>query len=110
MKQLANQQFISLGENSNVHKVLIDACRRAGFTPNISILSNDMKYYEKLVESGIGIGIERNTPQNLLRRNIAYLDVTDFDEEAIVYAYFKKHSAYGNVGQFLQFLKTKDFI
>ena len=110
MKQLANQQFISLGENSNVHKVLIDACRRAGFTPNISILSNDMKYYEKLVESGIGIGIERNTPQNLLRRNIAYLDVTDFEEETTVYAYFKKHSAYGNVGQFLQFLKTKDFI
>lgn len=110
MKQLANQQFISLGESSNVHKVLLEACRRAGFSPNISILSNDMKYYEKLVESGIGIGIERNTPQNLLRRNIAYLDVTDFEEEAIVYAYFKKHSAYGNVGQFLQFLKTKDFI
>ena len=110
MKQLANQPFISLGENSNIHKVLLDACRRAGFTPNIAILSNDMKYYEKLVESGIGIGIERNTPQNLLRRNIAYLDVTDFEEEAVVYAYFKKHSAYGNVGQFLQFLKTKDFI
>ena len=110
MKQLANQQFISLGENSNIHKILMHACQQAGFNPNISILSNDMKYYEKLVESGIGIGIERNNPKNLLQRNIAYLDVADFDEEAVVYAYFKKHSAYGNMEQFLQFLKSKDFI
>jgi len=110
MKQLSGQRFISLGSHSNVHKSLIAACRRAGFSPNIAIRSNDMKYYEKLVESGIGIGIERNNLKSLQQRNIAYLDVSDFDEEAAVYAYFKKETAYGNVERFLQFLSSKDFL
>lgn len=110
MKQLANQQFISLGEQSHMHKTLMDACKKAGFTPNIIVRSNDMKYYEKLVESGIGIGIERDNPKSLQTRKIAYLDVADFVEESAVYAYFKKESAYGNVEQFLHFLSSKDFL
>lgn len=110
MKQLASQPFISLGQSSNMHKILVDACKRAGFSPNIAIFSNDMKYYEKLVESGIGIGIERNNPSSLRWRNIAYLEVADFQEESTVYAYFKRETAYGNVEQFLQFLQSKDFL
>lgn len=110
MKQLSSQQFITLGEQSNMHKILIDACKKAGFSPNISIRSNDMKYYEKLVDSGIAIGVERDNAKNLQTRNIAYLDVSDFAEESVVFAYYKKESAYGNVEQFLQFLKLKDFM
>lgn len=110
MKQLSNQQFITLGEQSNMHKILIDACKKAGFSPNISIRSNDMKYYEKLVDSGIAIGVERDNAKNMQLRNIAYLDVSDFAEESVVFAYYKREAAYGNVEQFLQFLKSKDFI
>ena len=110
MKQLSSQQFITLGEQSNMHKILIDACKKAGFSPNISIRSNDMKYYEKLVDSGIAIGVERDNAKNLQTRNIAYLDVSDFAEESVVFAYYKRESAYGNVEQFLQFLKLKDFM
>lgn len=110
MKQLSSQQFITLGEQSHMHKILLDACKKAGFLPNISIRSNDMKYYEKLVESGIAIGVERDTPKNLRLRNIAYLDVSDFAEESVVFAYYKKESAYGNIEQFLRFLSSKDFM
>lgn len=110
MKQLASQQFITLGEQSHVHKILLDACKKAGFRPNISIRSNDMKYYEKLVESGIGIGVERDNPKNIQLRNIAYLDVADFVEESVVFAYYKKEAAYGNIEQFLKFLSSKEFI
>lgn len=110
MRQLSSQQFITLGEQSHMHKLLLDACKKAGFCPNISIRSNDMKYYEKLIESGIGIGVERNNPKSIQQRNIAYLDISDFVEESIVFAYFKKEAAYGNVQQFLQFLYRKDFI
>lgn len=109
MKQLADQQFITLGEQSHMHKLLLDACKKAGFQPNISIRSNDMKYYEKLVDSGIGIGVERNNPSSMRHRNIAYLDVSDFVEDSVVFAYYKKESAYGNIAQFLQFLGSKDF-
>lgn len=110
MKQLENQQFISLGEQSNMHKVLMNACRKAGFSPNISLRSNDMKYYEKLIESGIGIGIERDNPKSLETRSIAYLDVSDFDAESAVCAYYRKESLYGNVEQFLQFISQKDYL
>ena len=104
MQQLSTQQFITLGEQSHMHKILLDACRKAGFRPNIAIRSNDMKYYEKLVDSGIGIGLERNNPKSLRQRNIAYLDVFDFLEESVVFAYYRKEAAYGNLEQFLQFL------
>lgn len=110
MRQLSNQSFISLGEQSHMHKILLNACKKAGFSPSICVRSNDMKYYEKLVESGIGIGIERDKPKSMRTRNIAYLDVSDFYEESVVCAYFKKEAAYGNVEQFLMFLRSKDFI
>ena len=110
MRQLVHQPFISLGENSNMHKILINACNRAGFTPDICVLSNDMKYYEKLIESGIGIGIERHNPKSLQVRNIAYLDVSDFNEESTIFAYYKKTTPRSNISQFLQFLSDKDFI
>lgn len=110
MKQLASQQFITLGEQSHMHKILLDACKKAGFRPHISIRSNDMKYYEKLVDSGIAIGVERENPRNMQLRSIAYLDVSDFVEETVVYAYYKREIAYGNVEQFLQFLSSKDFM
>ena len=110
MKQLENQQFISLGEQSNMHKVLMNACKKAGFSPNISLRSNDMKYYEKLIESGIGIGIERDNPKSLEKRSIAYLDVSDFEAESAVCAYCRKESLYGNVEQFLQFISQKDYV
>ena len=89
---------------------LLDACKKAGFQPDISIRSNDMKYYEKLVDSGIGIGVERNNPGSMRQRNIAYLDVSDFVEDSVVFAYYKKEAAYGNIEQFLQFLSSKDFM
>lgn len=110
MRQLVHQPFISLGEGSNMHKILLNACNRAGFTPDICVLSNDMKYYEKLIESGIGIGIERHNPKSLQIRNIAYLDVSDFNEESTVYAYYKKTNSHSSINQFLQFLTSKDFI
>lgn len=110
LKQLAGQQFITLGEQSHVHKILLDACKKAGFQPNISIRSNDMKYYEKLVDSGIGIGVERHNPASMRHRNIAYLDVSDFVEDSVVFAYYQKEIAYGNIAQFLQFLNSKDFL
>lgn len=110
MKQLAKQPFISLGEQSHMHKILLSACKKAGFSPIICVRSNDMKYYEKLVESGIGIGIERDNPKSMRTRSIAYLDVADFSEESVVCAYFKKEAAYGNVEQFLTFLNSKDFL
>ena len=37
LRQLSNQKFISMGEDSNMHKILTQACKRAGFAPDIAI-------------------------------------------------------------------------
>ncbi len=104
LKDLSDMPFISIGEQSNMHKILINACHRAGFYPNIAVQSNDMKCFEKMVESGMGIGLGRERVLNLYDK-IKYLDVLDFDEKYSVYAYYKHSENYGNVKHFLSFLK-----
>jgi len=105
MKDLQNKSFVSWGEGSNMHAILERCCQRTGFTPNIAVMSNDMKCHEKLIESGLGIGLARESAQR--NGKIRALDIKDFDEVYTVYAYYKKKAAYGNVSLFLEFLKDK---
>ena len=107
MAQLRSEEFISLGEESNMTQILLRACRAAGFTPNIAVSSNDIKCYEKLVAAGMGIGLERQRSPEESDGRTAYLDVTDFHEEYVVCVYYKEQAAYGNVEKFLQFLREK---
>ena len=107
LKQLYNQPFVCLNEKSNMHKILIQACNRAGFSPNIVAQINDIQCHEKLIASGIGIGLGRESSYISGTDNIAFLDVTDFDERYEVYAYYDKQTAYGNVKRFLEFLEKK---
>ena len=102
LKQLSTQPFISWGEQSNMHKILLRACNNAGFTPNIIVHSNDIACNERLIGSGIGIGLGSTTT-----KNTTFLDISDFDERYTVYCYYKSQSNYGNVEHFLNFLKSK---
>lgn len=105
LRQLAGEDFISMGEQSNTHRILEEACKSAGFTPNIAVSSNDIKCHEKLLASGIGIGLIRDSGQT--PPEIAYLDVADFAADYEVCAYYNQQAAYGNILHYLNFLKTK---
>lgn len=107
LKQLSKTPFVSWGEKSNMHKILINACKNAGFTPDIAVMSNDMKCHEKLIESGLGIGLARENSKGYTKGKMKALNVTDFDEIYSVCSYYKKQAAYGNVKLFLNFLKTQ---
>ncbi len=107
LKQLADQPFVSIGENNSMHKILMNACQKAGFTPNIIVQSNDLQCNRKFVKSGVGIGLSREYPLAKPSHGVEYLDVADFNESQAVYGYYKKDSAYGNVEHFLNFLKSK---
>ena len=107
LKQLANQPFVSIGENNGMHRILMNACERAGFVPNIVVQSNDLQCNRKFVEAGIGIGLGREYPKSTRSDKVEYLDVVDLNETQTICAYYKKQSAYGNVEHFLKFLKSK---
>ncbi len=103
--QLAEKPFVTIGENNGLHKILIGACKRAGFVPNIVVQSNDLRCVQKCVEAGVGIGLGREYPHSKRSPGIEYLDVTDFNATQTICGYYKKQSAYGNVEHFLRFLQ-----
>lgn len=107
LASLKNEHFISFGEQSNTHRILINACDRAGFSPNIAVQCNDINCHEKLVESGIGIGIGFDYGKKPISDKVCFLNVADFNERYDVYCYYKKNAYYGNVKHFLDFLKNK---
>ena len=107
LKQLANQPFVSIGENNSMHKILLDTCERAGFVPNIVVQSNDLRCNQNFIAADVGLGLGRDYPGASLPENMVYLDVVDFNEKQNICGYYKKQAAYGNVEHFLKFLKTR---
>lgn len=107
LKQLAKEDFISIGENNSMNKILISACKKAGFTPKIAVKSNDISCYIKCVEAGVGIGLSREKQKGISSKNTRYLSVVDFDVSQTICSYYKPQANYGNVEHFLKFLKSK---
>lgn len=103
MKQLRDASFISMGEESNLHKLLLATCKQAGFTPRIVAVCNDLECYEKMIAGGMGIAIGREQAGSA---GIAYLDVRDFDERYTLYCYHKAPAAHSAVKSFVEFLNT----
>ena len=106
LKDLASESFISWGENSNMHKILMRACSSAGFYPKIAVHSNDNECYEKFVKAGVGIGLGRENYEKDYP-SVKYLDVTDFNERYIVYCYYNPLTLIGSVKKFIEFLKEQ---
>ena len=106
LRQLKNQPFVSIGENNGMHKILMQACEKAGFVPNIVVQTNDLACNRKCVEAGVGIGLAREYPGAYLSPGCSYLSVTDFNETQDVFAFFKKEALYGNVEHFIKFLQN----
>lgn len=107
LSQLCHRPFILMDTNSNMHKILNKACVRAGFTPNVAILCNDIECYDKFIKNGLGIGIGQQNVSGS-EDGIADLNVADFKEHYTVYAYYSKKEYYGKVKNFVEFLKSKE--
>ncbi len=103
LRALRSQPFISLGDNSNMHRMLVRTCRHAGFTPKVVARINDITCHDKMIASGMGIGLGRENDGN---EGVAYLDIADFNERYVVHAYYKNKSAHKNLEHFLNYLKA----
>ncbi|MBQ2865737.1 MAG: LysR family transcriptional regulator [Clostridia bacterium] len=107
LRDLCSRAFVSFGEHTSTHKMLVDACKKQGFTPDFAVQTNDLQCYTKYVEAGIGIGFGRFDAGDPVSRNIRYLDVVDFTARQTVYVIFDPHQDHGNVREFLEFLRSK---
>ena len=108
LKQLCNQHFITFGEKSNLHKILMNSCKRAGFTPDIVIKVNDHVCYQKCIASGLVLGLSRDYAHKPRDNKTTFLDVKDFNERQTICAFYKKEANYGYVKHFLDFIRSKE--
>ena len=108
LKELKDQPFVSIGENNGLTKILTNACKRVGFTPNFAVHSNDVSCTKKCVEAGVGIGLARIKCHQNPSPDVCYLDISDFNETQTLCVYYKKSAAYGNVEHFLRYLTSEE--
>lgn len=56
LRSLKNELFIGFGENNKGHDVLVERCRKAGFTPQMGMQTQDMQLIEEMCRQGMGVG------------------------------------------------------
>ena len=108
LNQLCKQPFILMDTNGNMKRILVEACNRVGFHPQISVECNDIECYEKFLKCNMGIGIGRQSKDSAETiSGVVDLDVCDFKERYTLYAYYVENEYYGKVKNFVEFIKNK---
>jgi len=108
LNQLCKQPFILMDTNGNMKRILVEACNRAGFHPQISVVCNDIECYEKFLKCNMGIGIGRQSEDSAeALQGVVDLNVCDFKERYTLYAYYVEKEYYGKVKSFVEFIKNK---
>ena len=105
LRQLRHEAFVTMGENSNMHRVLVRACKNAGFEPRVVCCVNDTGCYKQCVQSGMGIGLFKPTDTEAMP-GFTLLDITDFNERQAIYVYYKR-SAPESILRFVSYLKDQ---
>ena len=104
LKELSKMPFVLMSQHGNHGKIFIEACKKAGFTPNIVAQVNDSACFRKFISSGIAIGVIGQLATNIDENiTLVPLNITDFKYEQTIYIYYKK-SNIGNSARFVSFL------
>ena len=104
LKELAQMPIVLMSQYGNHGKAFIDACKNAGFSPNIVAQVNDSSCFRKIILSGIAIGVTGQFGTGAAG-NVALvpLNITDFKYEQTICMYYKKECS-GNTARFVSFL------
>ena len=102
---LKNRPFVLTKIGGFSHMQLLAAAKKAGFTLRVAAVSSDIECFEKLIASGIGIGLGLHY-ENEHTAKIVPLNITDFDIHYNVCAFYQKKDYYGNVRSFIDFLRV----
>lgn len=109
LKQLSNEAFVVMSRQGNHGKILSEACKKVGFSPNIVAQVNDSACFRKMISSGIAIGITgKFAPSTENNMSLVPLNVTDFQHEQTICMYYKKESEYDNTARFISFIRDNN--
>ena len=88
-RQLKDQAFIVAQRNNRMWSLLESTAKRNGFTPKISIESNDRQCMLRYAEAGMGLILgSRSALKDDLEKELVALNITDFNETQSVYVYY----------------------
>lgn len=111
LKDLKNENFVSMAKGNSLNRILSQKCSETGFSPCVSIYCDDPYYLRKYVESGFGVTIIPELSwKNELSSKISFLNVTDFKAERTVCVYLNKKSSSLAVKEFLNYLISDSYI
>lgn len=106
LKELAQMSFVLMSQQGYHGKVFLEACKNAGFSPNIVAQVNDSACFRKMISSGIAIGVTGKFGAGVEGSTaLVPLNITDFKYEQTVCMYYKKENDRGNAARFIRFLR-----
>lgn len=104
LSQLRNQDFITFGPQSNLHKLLVKVCKNAGFSPNITVTTNDSSCYSRFIQENICIGLSRSAIKDPSKSG--YIHVSDFGQRQTFFCYYRTQQLTPELQDFINFLNT----
>lgn len=106
LKQLAQMPFVVMGRRGTPGRIFLNACKNAGFSPNIVAQVNDSACFRKIISSGVAIGVSGKFRSAVVGdTTLVPLNITDFTYEHPLCMYFKQEVCTGNTARFISFLQ-----
>lgn len=107
-KDLKNYDFLVSQKGGRMWQVLEKHASKNGFIPNVALESNDRQCLIRYTEAEMGFLLgSKNALLDESEKNLAPLNVIDFNETQTVYVYYNPESIRDiSVNSFLSFLKT----
>ena len=82
---LKNEPFITMNEQRPMHKTVMSICKDFGFTPHITLQSDDPNYVGRLVSLGMGVAIGPAPSSETYSENVVFYPIEGYTRD--IYAY-----------------------
>ena len=105
LRELEHMSFVLISRQGSHGKAFIEACKNAGFSPNIVAQVNDSACFRKIISSGIAIGVTGEFATNVDGNvTLVPMNITDFKFDQTIFIYYKEENS-GNAEKFVSFLR-----
>jgi DNA-binding transcriptional LysR family regulator len=107
VRSLVNEAFIMGQRNSGcgLYDQVIAACRRAGFSPNVTQEVNEMQVLLGLVAAGLGVAILSGSAKQFQRSGVVYRELQPASSEVALAIAWRKDSQSSVLQAFLEVIR-----